>query len=121
MPIDLVKLADPAHTVVLLQECQEGVLGARSVLPELAEAAREGLLPAVVRLTQAARVAGARVIHCLAVPRKDGFGQHRNAPLFLATQRADNPLVEGSPGVEVVEGDIKLGRGRQKLVLLFWH
>lgn len=104
MPIDLARLADPAHTVLLLQECQEGVLGTEAVLPELARAARSGLLPAIGQLTASARGAGVRVIHCLAVPRQDGFGRHRNAPLFLATQRAENPLVEGTRGVEVAEG-----------------
>ena len=104
MPIDLSRLVDPKHTVVLLQECQQGVLGPASVLPELARAARGGLLPAIARLAGAARAAGVRVIHCLAVPRADGFGRHRNAPLFLAAQRSAHPLVEGEPGVDVVDG-----------------
>lgn len=104
MPIDLAALADPRHTVVLLQECQEGVIGRGSVLPELAKSAQEGLIPAVARLSAAARGVGARVVHCLAVPREDGFGRHRNAPLFLATHRSENRLVEGAPGVEVARG-----------------
>ncbi len=104
MPIDLATLAHPEHTVVLLQECQEGVIGPESVLPELAKAAQEGLIPAVARLTRSARAAGLRVVHCLAVPREDGFGRHRNAPLFLATHRSKNRLAEGSPGVEVAQG-----------------
>lgn len=104
MPVDLAALADPKHTVVVLQECQEGVIGPESVLPELAKAAQEGLIPAVARLTSAARSAGARVIHCLAVSRDDGFGRHRNAPLFLATHRSKNRLVDGTPGVEVARG-----------------
>ncbi len=104
MPIDLEKLADPRHTVVLLQECQEGVIGPNAVLPELAEAAREGLIPALARLTAAARRAGVRVVHCLAVTRTDGFGRHRNAPLFFAAQRSKNPLHEGTAAVEVARG-----------------
>ncbi len=104
MPIDLASLARPEHTAVLLQECQQGVIGTESVLPELARSAQKGLIPAVVRLTSAARAAGIRVVHCLAVPREDGFGRHRNAPLFLATHRSRNRLVEGAPGVDVANG-----------------
>ncbi|MDG2303202.1 MAG: cysteine hydrolase [Candidatus Binatia bacterium] len=104
MPIDLGALVRPEHTVVLLQECQEGVIGPQSVLPELAKSAQEGLLPSVGKLTTAARAVGVRVVHCLAVPREDGWGRHRNAPLFLATHRSENRLAEGSPGVEVAQG-----------------
>ena len=104
MPIDLATLVEPSRTVLLLQECQKGVIGPDSVLPELARAANDGLLPAIAGLVRGARVAGVRVVHCLAVPRADGFGQHRNAPLFLAAQRSANPLVEGSTGVEIAAG-----------------
>lgn len=104
MPIDLAELVRPDHTALVLQECQEGVIGPRSVLPELARAAEDGLLPNVVALSRAAREAGIRVVHCLAAPRADGFGRHRNAPLFLASHRSKHRLVEGSPGVRVAEG-----------------
>lgn len=104
MPIDLAALVRPEHTVVLLQECQQGVIGPQSVLPELAKSAQEGLIPSVGRLATAARKVGIRVVHCLAVPREDGWGRHRNAPLFMATHRSKNRLVEGSPGVEVAQG-----------------
>ena len=108
MPIELSQLAHPDHTALLLQECQEGVIGKKAVLPDLARSAERELLPNVDRLAAAARKAGIRVFHCLAVPRADGFGQHRNAPLFLATRRSENALVEGTPGVEVAEG-IEIG------------
>jgi len=104
MPMDLAELARPEHTAVLLQECQEGVIGPRSVLPELARVAREEMIPKIAALTRAARGAGVRVVHCLAVPRADGFGRHRNAPLFVAAHRSANRLAEGSPGVEVAAG-----------------
>ncbi len=104
MPVDLSRVADPRHTVVLLQECQEGVIGPRAVLPELARVARESLIPCVSRLTAGARRAGIRVVHCLAETRVDGFGRHRNAPLFFAAQRSENPLLEGTTAVEVARG-----------------
>lgn len=110
MAVDLAELVRPEHTVLLLQECQQGVIGPDAVLPELARAAQEELIPNVASLSRAARDAGVRVVHCLAVPRADGFGRHRNAPLFLAAQRSKNPLVEGSPGVEVAEG-LEVGAG----------
>ena len=75
---------------------------------------QDGLIPAVARLAHAARGAGVRVVHCLAVPREDGFGRHRNAPLFLATHRSKNRLVEGAPGVEVARG---IEVGSEDLVL----
>ena len=39
MPVDLAALVDPAHTAVVTQELQGGVVGAESALPQLAEAA----------------------------------------------------------------------------------
>ena len=36
MPLDLAKLVDPAHTALVTQECQRGVIGDLSQLPELA-------------------------------------------------------------------------------------
>ena len=39
MPFDLAALVAPAHTALVLQEVQNGVVGTPSVLPALAEAA----------------------------------------------------------------------------------
>ena len=41
MPIDLAALVDPAHTALVLQEVQNGVVGTPSALPALADAAAE--------------------------------------------------------------------------------
>ena len=40
-------LVDPSHTVLLLVECQNGLIGPESSLPALAEAAAGGLGPAL--------------------------------------------------------------------------
>ena len=40
MPLDLNELAAPAHTAILLLECQRGVMGDLSQLPELAASVR---------------------------------------------------------------------------------
>jgi hypothetical protein len=37
MPLDLQALLSPAHTALVTQECQEGVIGKGSALPGLAE------------------------------------------------------------------------------------
>jgi nicotinamidase-related amidase len=102
MPLDLAALVVPARTALVLQECQEGVIGAESALPELAAAARGGMLANAARLARAARQAGARVIHCLAVTRPDGFGANANARLFHHVRRAPVKLHPGTSAVRVV-------------------
>lgn len=42
--VELHDLVDPAHTVLCVVECQNGVIGAESSLPALAEEAA-GMLP----------------------------------------------------------------------------
>ena len=101
MPVDLTALLDPAHTALVANECQRGVIGDRSVLPELAKAAA-AIVPNVARLAAAARRAGARVVYCTAVRRADGLGSNTNARLFMATRRAPRPVVSGSPEAEIV-------------------
>ncbi|MCY3631280.1 MAG: cysteine hydrolase [bacterium] len=107
---------DPATTALVLQECQNGVIGELSALPALAEAAREGLIPNVAALANAARAAGVRVIHCTAQHRTDGWGGNRNARLFRAMPKMPVQLHVGTLAVEVVpeigvaEADIVLPR-----------
>ena len=55
MPLDLAALVDPAHTAVVTSEVQNGVVGPRSALPALAEAAASEMLPNLGRLLPAAR------------------------------------------------------------------
>ena len=65
MPVDLRGVIEPAHTAVLVIECQEGVLGEDSPVAELARSVREGpLVPTLSRFLGAARAAGACVYHC---------------------------------------------------------
>ena len=87
MPIDLSELVDPAHTAVVTQECQNAVLGADPVMPNIAEAARKGMIETAARLLRAARTAGVPVIHCLIARRSDGRGSNRNARMFAASRR----------------------------------
>ncbi len=94
MAIDLTTLLDPGHTVLVLQECQNGVIGPQSALPALATSTT--LIPNLARLATAARAAGVRVIHCTAHHRVDGFGSNRNARLFRAMDKSPVKLHVGS-------------------------
>ncbi|MBW3661661.1 MAG: cysteine hydrolase [Actinobacteria bacterium] len=119
MPPSLADLVDPAHTVVVTQECQRGVLGEPAIFPELATAAREaGLVEAVARLVEAARAVDVAVVHCVAARREDGRGSNDNALLFDAATRADVKLLPGSPAVEVLP---ELGPAPTDLVLTRLH
>lgn len=100
--MELREAIDPPSTALVLQECQNGVIGELSALPALAEAAKEGLIPNVATLADAARAAGVRVIHCTAQHRTDGWGGNRNARLFRAMPKMPVQLHVGTPAVEVV-------------------
>jgi nicotinamidase-related amidase len=102
MPIDLATLVDPAHTALVTQECQGGVIGSHAALPQLADAARAEMIPNVVRLVQAARAAGVPVVHCVAARREDGKGSNHNARLFAGMLKTPVPLSPGTPAVEVI-------------------
>lgn len=105
MPIDLAALVDPAHTVLITQECQEGVLGPSSSVPALAEVASGmGLVDRIQRLATVGRSAGVRVVHCVIQRRADNLGSNRNARLFAAAERSGSRLVTGSAFANVVSG-----------------
>ena len=101
MPIDLARLIVPAHTALVANECQRGVVGDRSLLPELARAAAT-MVPNVARLAAAARLGGAVVVHTTAIRRVDGRGASTNARLFRATQRTGRAVAPGSAEAEIV-------------------
>ena len=110
MPRDITPVVDPAHTVLLLQECQKGVIGSLSALPEMAIAAQKEMIPNVVRLVGAARRAGVRVIHATAAHQPDMWGANHNARVFQGVLKSPVKLVMGAEAVEVldeigVEGD----------------
>lgn len=103
MPLDLAELLAPASTAVLTMELQRGVVGDRASIPDLArEVGARGVLAAAGRLAEAARAAGAPVVHCTAEFRPDRAGSASNAPLLAVMGKRPNHLVVGSPEVEVV-------------------
>ncbi|MER7677608.1 isochorismatase family cysteine hydrolase [Streptomyces sp. NPDC096934] len=96
------ELLDPATTVLLTVECQQGVVGPGSALPELAEQARSsGALTQVARLVAAAHGSGVQVIHAVAERRPDGRGASRNARLFRAAERLPVRQLPGTAAVQV--------------------
>jgi nicotinamidase-related amidase len=112
MALDLSELIDPTHTALVTQECQRGVIGDASALPNLAAAAGE----AIPQIVEAARGAGAPVIHCTALRRADGLGANSNARLFQYMAKAEVKLIPGTPAAEIVpeisvaESDLVLSR-----------
>lgn len=115
MAIDLNELVAPAHTALILQEMQEGVVGGESALPELAEeVARSGLVPACATLAHAARRAGVQVIHCTAENRADFKGANHNGRLFASIRKSPVQLLPGSLAAQPVA---EIGVDPEDLVL----
>ncbi|UKY48594.1 isochorismatase family protein [Streptomyces inhibens] len=100
----LIEQLDPATTVLLTVECQRGVVGPDSALPELADAARtSGALANVARLVAAAHDAGVQVLHAVAERRPDGRGANHNARLFTAAARLPVQQLTGSTAVRIAD------------------
>ncbi len=118
MPVDLAALLEPARVAVVTSEVQNGVVGERSALPQLAEEARAEMLPNLARLLPVARKAGVQVVHCTAYRRKDGKGANRNARLFAGVRKSPVGLEPASNAVELVA---ELGPEPEDLVLTRTH
>ncbi|MFE7776994.1 cysteine hydrolase [Streptomyces sp. NPDC057445] len=100
----LLEQLDPAGTVLMTVECQNGVVGRDSALPELAAQARSsGALTHVARLVAAAHEAGVQVLHAVAERRPDGRGSNRNARLFRAAERLPVQQHSGTTAVRIAE------------------
>ncbi|MFG2574273.1 cysteine hydrolase [Streptomyces sp. NPDC048481] len=110
-------LLDPAGTVLITVECQQGVVGPAAALPELAREAREsGALANIARLVTAARARGVQIVHAVAERRPDGRGANRNARLFRAAERLPVQQLAGTdatrvaPPIEVAGQDLVVRR-----------
>ncbi|GAA3897916.1 cysteine hydrolase [Streptomyces lacrimifluminis] len=113
----LSELLDPTTTVLLTVECQQGVVGPDSALPELAgEMRSSGALAQVARLVAAAHETGVQVVHAIAERRPDGRGANRNARLFRAAERLPVQQLSGTtavrvaPPIEVADEDLVVRR-----------
>ena len=118
MPLDLASLVDPSHTVLVTQECQNGVIGVDAALPQLAAIARRQMIPNGARLAAAARAAGVQVVHCVANRRADGRGSNENARLFKGILKSPVRLLPGSDAVQVVP---EIGTTDEDIVLSRLH
>lgn len=117
--MELAGLVAPAHTALVLQEVQNGVVGSPSVLPALAEAAASvDLIGNCARLARAARNAGVPVLHCTAETRDDGRGANHNARLFIGVKKS---AVRLSPGSVAVQPPEEIGVDPADLVLPRYH
>src|SRR5258707_1333097 len=104
MPLDLKELLTPAHTALLLMECQEGIIGAGGGrLNALGEAvARHGTVEQIARVLRAARQARVPVFYLTTARRADNGAAITNC-LLLAVGRKGTPLIPGSPQHAVVD------------------
>jgi nicotinamidase-related amidase len=117
MPVDLADLVRPDRCAVVTSEIQNGVVGERSALPELAAAAGP-MVAAVGRLLAAARPAGVAVVHGTAARRADSRGSNTNARLFAGIRKSPVGLEPGSVAATVVP---ELGPEPSDIVLTRLH
>ncbi len=115
----LEEMTTPESSALLLVELQEGVVGAASVLPQLAEGAKAvDLIAKAARLAAAARRARVAVVHCTAENLAGGFGVNHNARLFAGARRAG---AVNEPGSAIVQPVPELGPEPSDLVLPRYH
>lgn len=113
----LAELVSADRTAVITSEVQNGVVGARSALPALAEAAGP-MIERLADLCLAARTAEVPVVHATAARRADGAGSNSNARLFRGVRKSPVALLPGTEAVEVVP---QLGPEPSDLVLCRLH
>lgn len=105
---DVGGLVAPAQTAVLTMECQRGIVGDLSAFAELRGAADAGgVLTNGPTVLNAARAAGARVVHCTAERRPDGAGSLANCRMLAgaeALHAQGGGIEQGTPGAELVPG-----------------
>jgi nicotinamidase-related amidase len=119
VPVDLVSLLAPAHSALVLMECQEGVIGEHARLGDLAKAVeRRGTIPAITRVLAAARAARVPVFHCHMARRPDGAGATVNCRLLAAARKSAAPLLLGSPQQASVAA---LAPHEDEWVVTRWH
>ena len=110
------ELLSVGRTALVLQELQNGVVGAQTAFPALADAADAiGVIGNAARLAAAARDVGVPVVHATAENLPNGFGANRNARLFAGAAKAGAANVPGTSSVRPVAevyapGDLVLPR-----------
>ena len=116
MAVDLAGLVEPTTTAVVTSECQNGVLGEGSALPELAAVGRTTVVPNGSRLVHGARTAGVQVVHAVFWRRADNRAANTNGRLFAALNKTAPAMEPGShaaqplPELGLAPDDLVLGR-----------
>ncbi|MFE4970435.1 isochorismatase family protein [Streptomyces sp. NPDC056660] len=114
MPRPPLKL-EPAHTALVISECQNGVVGPSTTLPELAAAAAP-VLPVIARVAEAARKAGVHVVHLTYAPVLGNRSSNLNTPLMAKTSQETGSWAKERSAGQVVDeigtepGDLVLQR-----------
>lgn len=116
MPTDLGPHLEPSQCAVIVFECQENVLGPKSMLPGLAASAKEAeLLRRIQIVLEAGRRVGTPIFYCTAQARSDGLGGART-PLMdrlgESSSGVDTQSVDTSVVGEIApkEGDVVIER-----------
>jgi nicotinamidase-related amidase len=104
---------EPDTTALVIIECQGGVVGEQSMLPELAAAAGPALA-VLGTLAARAREVGALVVHLTYVPVAGNRSSNRKPPLFAAINDNMDTWAPGQPETSVVP---EIGVGPDDLVL----
>jgi nicotinamidase-related amidase len=87
------------NATLLSMEMQRGVVGDLAPNRQITDAVtRLGIVPRLAALMDAARAAGATVVHCNAEYRPDLKGTARNAPLLSVTTKNPGNILAGSAG-----------------------
>ncbi|MCU1595104.1 MAG: isochorismatase family protein [Frankiales bacterium] len=103
----------PSETALLLVECQNGVIGIDSVLPDLAAVVRPSL-PIIARLATGARDHGVQVVHLTFSPLAGNRSCNRKPLLFKGVLRNMDDWGPDNPATQVVD---EIGVGPDDLVL----
>ena len=123
-PQTLASLVDPASTAVLTMELQRGVVGPGAMMESLRQqVAAAGTVRAAAAVCNAARAAGARVVHCVVQTRPDGAGGAVNCRILgladkLRREQGIAPTMAGTDGERLVP---ELGEDPRDLVMVRWH
>ena len=123
-PEALAALVDPASTAVLTMELQRGVVGPGAMMQALAEqVAATGTVRAAAAVCDAARDAGAPVVHCVVHTRADGAGGAVNCRILgladkLRREQGIAPTLVGSRGARLVP---ELGEDPRDLIAVRGH
>ncbi|MCU4184439.1 cysteine hydrolase [Acidiferrimicrobium sp. IK] len=104
---------DPRSTAVLFVECQNGLLGAETIMKTIAQAAQP-IIPALGRLAVGAREAGAQVVHLTYAPVAGNRSSNRRPPLFARLLERQAAWGPGHPATQPIP---QIGVGPDDLVL----